>query len=86
MLVAHGPHGDELAGIFEGAGQRILDHFELRVGIFLRKTPDLAAGGDRRIIVEIHLGDEIDLFAVEPRGDHQARIRCSCRSRSCQAS
>ncbi len=64
MLVAHGPHGDELAGIFERAGQRVLHHFELGMGIFLRKAPNLAARGNRRIIVEIHLRDEIDVLAV----------------------
>ena len=68
VLVAHRAHRDELAGIFEGAGQRILDDLELGMGVFLGKAPDLAAGHDRRIVVEIHLGDEVDLLAIEPAG------------------
>src|ERR1700759_994110 len=30
-LVAHGSHGDELIGIFQRSGQRVLDDFELRM-------------------------------------------------------
>jgi hypothetical protein len=71
VLVAHGSHGDELTGVFQRSGQRVLDHFKLRMGIFFRKAPDFPAGGNRRIVVEIHLRDEVDFFAVQTRRDHK---------------
>ncbi len=33
--------------------------------VFLGEAPDLAAGDDRRIVVEIHLADEVDLLALK---------------------
>ncbi len=72
VLVAHGAHGDELAGIFQRARQRVLDDLKLGMGIFLRKAPDFAARRDRRIVVEIHLANEIDVLAMQARRDHEA--------------
>src|SRR5471032_204225 len=74
VLVGHGAHGDALAGIVERAGERVAHQLQLRLGGLLGKAPDLAAGSDRRIVVEIHLRDEVAGLALEGAGDGDARF------------
>jgi hypothetical protein len=70
VLVTHGPHRDELPGIFQRAGERVFHDLQFRARILFRKSPNLPAGGDRRIVVEIHLHDEIHFLAAEAAGQH----------------
>ncbi len=73
VLVAHGADGDRLTAVVQGAGQGIARHLEDRVSVFLREAPDLAAGGDRRLVVKIHLRHEaVALALVGHRDDDTA--------------
>ena len=56
----------------ERARERVLYDLQLGMGVFLREAPDLAAGRDRRIVVEIHLADEIDFLAPKTAGNHHS--------------
>src|SRR5262249_2963357 len=72
VLVSHGPHSNELAGIFERSRQRILDDLKFGVSIFLGKAPDFTPSGNWWIVVEIHLRYEIDVLSTKTTRDHRA--------------
>ena len=52
------------------------------MGIFLWETPDLPTGGDRRVVVEVHLGDEVYLLAAKPRRDHRSGFGVATEARA----
>src|SRR5882757_7520795 len=54
MLVSHGGGGDPDRAVVERADHLIDLDMELRVGELLWKAPELAATGDRRLIVQEH--------------------------------
>src|SRR5215831_20323736 len=53
VLVAHGAAGAEYRAIMQRADQHVALDLDLRLGELLRKAPELAAAGNRRIVVEI---------------------------------
>ena len=60
MFVTHRAHGDSLSGVLECASQRIGLHLEPGLSPTLGKPPNLAAGGNRRFIVEVNLRRMVD--------------------------
>lgn len=69
---AHGGHRHLDAGVVEHAGQRVVVDAEFRVAVLLLETPDLAPTGDRRFVVEVHLGGEVDRLTLEQHRDDDA--------------
>ena len=72
VLVTYGAHSDPSASILECAGQRFVHDLEFRSAVLLWKAPVLASAGDRRLVVEVHLGGEIDALAAQESGGHEA--------------
>ena len=54
MLVAHRAGGDANRAVVEGADQRVGLGAQLRLRKLLGKAPELAAAGDRRMVIEEH--------------------------------
>ncbi len=79
MLVAHGRGDAEHRAVVQGAEQRLALVAHLGRGELLGETPDLAAAGDRRIVVEVHGVDvaaflHLAVLAREADRDHLAGL------------
>src|SRR5215217_1727647 len=52
------------------------------MGVLLREAPDLAARGDRRLVVEVHLGGEIAGLTLVGTGDDEAALGIIAEARA----
>ena len=64
VLEAHGAGGDAELAVVERAHQRVGVHAQVGLAQLLREAPQLAAGGDRRVVVEEHRQHEAAVLAV----------------------
>ncbi len=70
VLVAHGGGGTEHRAVMQRAHQHVALDFNLRPRKFLRKSPELAAAGDRPFVVQIHRMGIGAVLTVEANRDH----------------
>ena len=80
VLVSHGADSDLDAGVLERAGERVLRDRQHRLRVLLRKAPDFAATGNRRLAIEVHLRGEIDVLALVEGRNHDAGLRVVAES------
>src|SRR5271169_4865744 len=77
MLVAHGRADAQHRAVMQGANHGLAFMRDLRAGELLRKPPDFAPAGDRRVVVEIHRVNVAAflhraVLGFEPHRDHLA--------------
>ena len=70
VLVAHRAGRDPKRTVIQGSDQRVDLGSQRRLRQFLRKAPELAATGDRPLVVEEHAVGVAALAAAEGDGDH----------------
>ena len=82
VLVAHRTGGDPEWPVIQGTDQRVDLGSQRRLRQFLRKAPELAATGDRPLVIEEHAVGVAALAAAERDGDHLPALGVVAESRS----
>src|SRR5215216_1454076 len=63
-------------------GERVSHDLELWLCVLLREAPDLASRGDRRVVVEVHLGGKVAGSSLVGAGNHEAALSVIAEARA----